>query len=203
MKNGLKILGALLCCFLFYTSIWAAPTISIRNLGTNTKSIALYIENPDMMALTISLIDEDDVKLHNDILDEQDSFAKRYNLKNLPAGEYTIVIENNYFIKSQPIHVGGDDVKVMKEEEVTIYKPAIKRNGNFIDFDMLLLGDAKVVLKIVDYKGRSNFVEVIENEEWIQKRFNIGKLEEGDYSLTVSWRQGSTERNISEPFRIG
>lgn len=155
-----------------------------------------------METLQISLFDDEDVKLHEDLLFAQLSYSKRYNLNKLPSGKYTLVIEHDSFIETQPIVVSRDDVEVMRDKALTVYKPVLRKNGHFIDLDMLLLSDAKVLIKIVDSDGKVNFTELTENQNLIQKRYNIEQLEKGTYKLTVSWRQGSADHKISQPFRI-
>ena len=188
MKSVFKFIKAIAVIVLINTTANATtPSIKIEEIGA--KSLGLFIENLDEQSLSISLMDANQNYLYQDVSVNEDSYATKLNLKNLPSGEYTVVIENDYFIKTQPVQVVYQGLIVKPEAADMVYKPTIRRNGDYLDLDMLLLTDQLVEISIIDYEGRVNFEDQILNERLIQKRFNLSHLETGVYNVFVSWYQ--------------
>ncbi len=119
------------------------------------------------------------------ILDEiilKSASARKYNLINLPDGQYSIEMSSDLKITTRNFEVNGKEINLSTDIQ-TIYKPVVIWTDQTLDINLLTLGK-RAVINIVD--GRNNTIlSQKHNTSALHKRYNISALPEGDYTVNV------------------
>ncbi len=200
--NAMKNFATLLICL--YATIGIAesgPSITVVDAGE--KSFALYIENTESGLVQIGLKDGNGVTLLNDRVRNQASFARKYNLVNLPAGEYILFVEDGSKTTAQPITLNSDGLEIPEEKKMKIFAPAILINQNKLDFTMLCLRETSVTIKIFDETGNENYLATTLEKGSVQRRFDISSLDSGRYTIVTSLEGENFNKVYSEVFTLG
>jgi hypothetical protein len=109
--------------------------------------------------------------------------GKRYNLKNLPDGQYTIEMFDDLRITSQNFYIKNHEV-VVSNDVNTIYKPFIVTGENNLDVNLMTLGKS-ALLNISDKDNNIVFTEKL-NTTAVHKRFDTTALAAGNYTLSIA-----------------
>lgn len=151
------------------TSAWKAATvhIAIREAGGN-------------------VIMEETVSTRNDF--------RKYNLKNLPAGIYTLEISDDLKISVQSFTITNSSVEMEPQTSVT-YKPVITWSENNLDINYLAC-DKRTYVQVSDKTGKVVYAETIKVPA-IHRRYNTADLAGGSYTVTVY----NSDISVSKEFR--
>jgi len=120
------------------------------------------------------------------ILDEKVKNTKnlrKYNLKNLPDGNYTLEVSNELKITTQEFTIGSNEV-ILSNDINTVYKPVIIWRDNSFDVNLMTLGN-KAFINIQDKDNNIVFAENLETPA-VHKRYDISALAAGEYTVTVA-----------------
>lgn len=162
----------------------ALPNLTIKSEGD--KSFALYLEEIKSKKIQIRIEDENGFRLFDEEVSETGgSFAKKYNLVNLPAGNYSLEIEDELMVKRQPIEVKNNALVINNDRLKIMYKPVIHVKGQHVNLDFLQLEDAATSIELTDEAGHVLYTEVVPRFGSIQRQFNVAKLENGVYTLSL------------------
>lgn len=175
MKNQIVIFLVSFCSLAGFTA--SNPNI----LTDKAKMLLIQTEQWKSEKVNVQIKDESG----NLVLDESVKnvkSARRYNLKNLPNGIYTLEMSNTLKITIQNFEIVGTEVLVSKEVKTT-FKPVINWNNKNLDINLLTLGK-KASLNIYDDSNNIIFSENL-NENVVNKRYNISKLSSGDYTVNM------------------
>ncbi len=104
------------------------PTISIRS--QKGQSFSLHLKGMNNETYNVLLRDKNGYVLLKEKVKGQDDYLKFYNLKNLPAGEYQLSIENNQKIVQQNIKIRNQKVAIDPAEKKEIQKPLNNKAQN-------------------------------------------------------------------------
>jgi len=104
--------------------------------------------------IEVTIKDEKGVTIHQESFKQSGLVQKQYNLKALPAGNYTIVVGSDKMLKVQSFTKVDGIIKLSAEEEQTIFQPTFRKHSQFIDLNMLCNWNEKVSLSIHDSEGR-------------------------------------------------
>ena len=177
------------------------PEISVVDAGQ--KSFVLYIDNAKSGFVHVTLKDVKGVVLLTDRVKNEESFARKYNLVNLPAGEYLLFIEDGARMIAQPIAVGNDDLVIQATLATKLFAPAIQMSQDKLDFTMLCLDATPVTIEIIDETGRENYAATTIEQGSVQRRFDISNLEPGRYTIVTKVQGGNFEKVYREVFTLG
>lgn len=120
------------------------------------------------------------------ILEETIKSAKvgrKYNLKNLPDGVYTLEMSDDLKITSQDFYINNNEV-VLSSDINTIYKPFILVGKNNVDVNLMTLGQS-ALLNITDKENNIVFAQKLDTTA-VHKRFDVSSLEGGTYSVNIA-----------------
>jgi hypothetical protein len=181
----------------------AGSTPDIKIVHAGGKSIAVYVEVAagDATQL-IKLRDVNGSILLTDRVKNQSVFAKKYNMVNLPAGQYYVLVEDQQRTLVQPVTVTKDNASV-NDKPVTLFAPAVDISTHKIDLTLLHLSQAPVTIEIRDEWGRKNYSETTTEHGSVQRRFNISALTPGNYTITTKVQNRGVERTFRESFTFG
>lgn len=155
----------------------------LRIIPSNAeKSLALYLDNVSTQSVSVNIIDRSGIIVFGSEKKVAKRFSQKYNLENLPNGDYTLRVATFTRIIEQPITINNSGVTMNQQEEKIIFKPMIKMNGQYLEINHL--ADYKTVtLKILNDSNQKIYSTSIDNQLKIHKSFNLSKLEKGKYSL--------------------
>lgn len=120
------------------------------------------------------------------ILDETVKNTKnlrKYNLKNLPEGVYTLELSNDLKITTQEFTINAKSV-VLSTEIKTVYKPVVIWNEAGFDVNLMTLGNTAFI-NIQDKDNNIVFAEKLVTPA-VHKRYDISALASGEYTVTVA-----------------
>ena len=161
------------------------PSITITKYGL--AKLSLIME--DMSTSTEATISIEDVKgyvLLSEKVKKTSSFAKIFNLKNLPSGDYNIVINTQTRATIQPITLKGNtDIEIHTGKRKVIFHPVIRKNGSFLDISWLANRITSVKVSITAENGASVFEDTVKNVFKVEKRYNVAQLGKGLYTVRV------------------
>ena len=145
----------------------------------------LFVNLNDWAGLNID-IEIRDLKgevLHESQVQKGATLTKKYNLKNLPVGEYELILHSDMKKAIYPIEVTENAVKMLPVENPVVFKPMVAYKKNNIEFNQLALGRT-VTFTITDRTG-TFFTKTFQNEASINTKFDVTKLPAGNYTVAV------------------
>jgi len=188
MKN---LIFNTLIAVLFSTISLTASTPAIIIDGS--KSFVVDANNWKSSTVDVRIKNENGITFFTD--QQVLTTSKRYSLENLDAGNYTVTISNDIKIVENKITISNDGL-ILDFQANTIFKPVFNINDDIIDINYLTEGlDTKIY-----FQDNENtiFRTKLVNATSVNKRFNISNLPSGDYSITVSNKNGSFFKTFSK-----
>lgn len=108
---------------------------------------------------------------------------KRYQLSQLPSGDYTVRTSDDLRIEKQVVSI--DRGSVVDISDLTVaYKPVITASTDYIDVNYLTNGKRSSVT-LVNNLGETVYTNAY-NGTTLNKRFDITSLPAGEYNVIVS-----------------
>jgi len=127
----------------------------------------------------ISIKDLNGAILHNDSFQNKSTVGRKYNLKNLPYGQYTLVIESADKKAIHKLEVTNNTVEMQPLSSKMIFKPHVTINENSISLNLLALGE-DMFISISD-QNEPFFSVAYKNMSTVNKRFDTSELPAGRY----------------------
>lgn len=181
--NKLLITAAIL----FYVSMIAmakeTSNFSVQSMDENTISLKLTKESQSEIQVTLR--DIYGVIMHNETLSENNVNNRKYNLRNLPSGKYTLTVAYDDVLQIQKIYKQFDKIEIDSDNLHTLYHPTFEKHSEYLDLEMLSFSKQKINLKIRDDEGRIIYSEDNLLNGLFKKRFNLSKLDKGEYTISV------------------
>jgi len=146
------------------------------------KSITIKTGNWKSDAVNVIIKDADGATILSENLNT-DKTGRVYNLKNLPAGIYSIEMSDDLRITTQAFTLNKDAV-VMDKAVETLYKPVFASSDNTVDLNLMNLGN-NVSIKITD-RQNNTYLDQKEHETSINKRFDVSSLPAGIYTMSIN-----------------
>jgi len=202
MKTQFKNLFALVIGLIATIGIAvASPDVSVVNVGN--KSFALYMNNVNNADVRVTLTDKEGVVLLNDRVKKAAAFARKYNLQNLPEGDYALSVVNGSETVVQPITVSGNNLEISSDKMISVFAPAIQVKSEKLDFTLLCLNESTVTIEITDEYGRVNYNATTHEKGSVERRFNIANLSPGTYTLVTTVHGDNFTQRYNEVFTRG
>lgn len=187
MKNLKKafILSAFFA-LVMHTQLTAAdvPTITIRTTGF-AKKVSLVVADLASHA-TVQLKDLQGNILLDERIKNAAQFAKVFNLEQLPAGTYRLVIITETRETIQPLTLTETGITVDENQREVIYAPAIICKNGFVDVSLLNNRLTTVEVSVFDAAGEKMFTDTQRNVLKVERRYDTSNLPIGNYLVRVS-----------------
>jgi len=78
---------------------------------------------------------------------------RKYDLRNLPRGSYSVTVHYDNVIKIQKIKKQFSGIEIDIDNVQTIFKPTFVENSDYLDLNILSLCKQRISLKIGDNEG--------------------------------------------------
>ena len=177
MKNLLLILISVMA----FTSVKADHLPSLKIFSD--KSFIFKSNDWNKSELTLTIMDQDGVYVHEDTILPTDKGIKKYNLQHLPEGDYIVLVRDEHKTAKYEVTVTDNEVSSISEGDAT-FLPQVNTTSENIDINLMALSK-KVKILLTDDNGRILYDEKIKGESTITKRLNIASLQKGNYILKV------------------
>lgn len=180
----INILNPIIMIKVFFLFVFTAATAGLFadnapiSISPSSKWIIIDKEKTKFPSLKVTIWDQQG----NAIVKENIKKTTKFNLKYVPDGNYKIETEDLLKIDFQEITI--DNGKISSTTNQTIYKPYFNDKLGFIDMNLMAQGKP-VKLTLRNANGQILMEESIQDQVSITRRFNLSKLEEGQYSLEV------------------
>jgi hypothetical protein len=184
IQNKFLTLTIILCFLSLVSMAKDMPTFSVEVL--ERSALVLQITDAKEKEIQVTLKDDNGNTIHSETLTSSNLVQQKYNLKELPVGDYFLVVTYGTVIKVQPIKKGYTTLEINAEDLRTIYQPTIKQHSTYLDLNMLCHSNQKISLEIRDSEGHVIYKETIQQKGALQRRFNLFVLDKDLYTFTVS-----------------
>ena len=166
-----------------------SPTV----VKSSDKSLSVYYDDWNQTDLTIKLKDISGYVLMTDKVKDQKVTGKKYNLKNLPQGEYVLEISNEQKTMLQMLTLTEDAVEIIEDLAEVYYSPNINVNNGKLDLNLLSL-NKDVSVNIFNAEGEVIFSTDLGSKLSVTERFDLSSFDKGKYGITVM--QNDRQHNL-------
>jgi len=177
-----------------------AATLGVTSYAneTNEKALAEVRAKDSKVSVTLregagkvrlAILDPDGKKLHQQTVHVKNDLRVPYDLSELPAGEYTVMIESNV---NQPF---SEKEVFTVETKATPQALPLMAYGKAIDDDSIKLTvigleEPGVKVQIMDSNGKNLYVDKIDEPEAFTRVYNMKNVSIEDISITVTDKKG-------------
>lgn len=195
--KSLFTLSALVFALMFANTSNANPILASFGLGSTTvqisvakeaKAFTLNLKDIRSENVVIRIIDVNGNVLIEEKVSNQKEYSKKFNLMNLPEGDYLVSISKSMMETIQPMKITYEGISADENSRTQKFKPAFVHNGNKLDINLLLPNSSAVKVTFVNEKGEEIFTDNNPSVQNFSKRFNLSQLEAGRYTVLVETR---------------
>lgn len=189
--------------FVMLLNVVTANTVNVfKVIPIDKESFALHIGSSELANLEVSIIDENGLTMHEVELKETSNYERIYNIKEIPAATYTVVVKYNSMVILQPIVKSFSGLTVKEEALETLYRPSLIQDAENLKFKVYASGTLKTRLSIIDSEGNAAYSQTFDAEGVLRKNFNLEKLEAGSYTFQLELVEGNVDYTFNETFEI-
>jgi hypothetical protein len=177
-----------------------AATLGVTSYAneTNEKALAEVRAKDSKVSVTLregagkvrlAILDPDGKKLHQQTVHVKNDLRVPYDLSELPAGEYMVMIESNVNQPFSEKEVFTVETKVAPQAlPLMAYGKAI--DDNSIKLTVIGLEEPGVKVQIMDSNGKNLYLDKIDEPEAFTRVYNMKNVPLQDISITVSDKKG-------------
>lgn len=160
------------------------PAVAVRVL--DAENFAIYMKQITDQKLRVAIKDDAGQVLYFKTIRKGNSFNRKMNLKELPAGHYTLEIRDNIGTLSYPINLADGSLEIPEDKRLATFNPIIKKTNNTVS--LALFSPAKHSHELSIYNAQNELVhgEKIEEKVNYNKQFDFSEALPGDYSIVVN-----------------
>ncbi len=193
MKNLIKT-GLLSVALL--TSLVANASKIITTASAKDKVVYIGLTNISKGEI-ISIKDTDGVRLYSEVLEQDESFNKKFDFSTTPSGIYFIETKEAKEITVTPVIVSEDKVSIITDSSKRFRAPSVKLEGTIARVLVRNFNEVPVEINIYDTNGETLKTET-RNNLLIYNAYNFSDLKEGTYTISVT--QG--DYNFTETIKL-
>jgi hypothetical protein len=189
MKNLMIITIALLTICsstLFANRPFTLGTTAVRIESSNTtKTFIVKLSNIGTDVMTLELRNSEGEILATEKVKNTPTYEKRFVMRKMPIGEYTLTFNNSVSESVQPITLKKNEIIVDEYARITSYKPTISLKNDKIDVNMMNNLGKKVKIRLFNDAKEVVFFEKIKDTQAITRRYDVSSLVKGNYTVEV------------------
>jgi hypothetical protein len=153
--------------------------IRVRSLASQDKQALIRVTQlSDEVPAILKIKDMQGRTLHREVITEQ-TYMKRYNFSELPAGEYQVEVKSRNGISTEAFRVSAE------RQQAVYFKPAIQVEEDVIKVAFMNRNHDSVTLKLFADNGELLYEETVASQQAYAKGLNVSKLQPGQYSLAL------------------
>jgi len=173
------IINMIIAVLFSSVSTFAGNVNSITTTGTKAFIVDTKLWKSDY--LSVEIRDKAGVLIFDDKYSTKK--GKKFNLKYLPSGEYSIIIANDLKSTKQEFVITSEEI-ILHPNVITVFNPVITVEDEHIDLNYLSNNKS---VSISVYNNTEDFFNVdYKDQVTISKRFDISDLPKGTYTFNVT-----------------
>lgn len=157
------------------------PTVKVKSV--EAKTIAVLATGYGEVKTDITLKSGNGRVFYRETVKGGENYAKRLDMSEMPNGEYTLEIENKNSFTAIPVKLELNTAVVNSKDEVTIVKPTLNVVGDKLNVAFADQNTEEVWVSIFDNNSNRLAYEKVSTEN--RKRFDLSRLEKGDYTVLM------------------
>lgn len=181
MKKVIRSIATVALMFVVATSTANEPTLSVNPKAK--KSLVFEMDAP-MNATTVTITDIDGVIIFSEKVGNGVSYAKKFDLRKLPDGDYVLKVEDT--LKETIFEFDIENANVLIADRKENAKPVFRKNGQKVLLNLLNTKKEDVKITIYDSEGRVVFAETLVDTFVIEKAFNFENAFKDSYTVIVA-----------------
>ena len=160
------------------------PELEVKALEGRKFSIQLTDLNG---GASIRLMDAyGEVLLREEVSKAEKNYGKIYNLARLTKGTYLLVVGMNQKEVRQGLEINAQGEVVISPDDRQVYLvPTIRLGEKYVDVNWFNGKESEMKVEVQRANGEVVFEEDLEKVTQVGRRYNVSKLEEGDYVFIV------------------
>ncbi len=174
-----------------------ASIIDPKLTPSDAQSFNLYFGDWNADQVKVQIFTETSVEIMSEMIDLNDIKARKYNLKNLPLGSYTVVVSSDLRSIEHPLTLNRNSVAIDYSKIEKSFKPVFNISDNYVDINFLNL-ESNTIVKIRDNNGNELITKSYNPRKAITQRFDITELPAGKYFISVN----TADNYYSKPFVV-
>lgn len=151
----------------------------------NSKTLIVTLANTATGELTVSLEDAYGEKFATDKVKSSAYFAKRYNLTQLEAGKYRLVVTKNLIKTIQPFELTNRNILLNELERKDKFLPTVSQKDKKLDVNVLLGNYSNIIVSMYSTDGFKAFEDKNYVVLTLNKRYDLSKVPVGTYIVEV------------------
>ncbi|MDH3710063.1 MAG: hypothetical protein OER04_09260 [Cyclobacteriaceae bacterium] len=183
MKTMIKMLTlAALCCSF---SLQAATGDLVVMEITGSSTFKLVMEEVPQ-GLQIQLKDRSGYLLHEESVDRYGTFAKQFDLENLPDGQYNLELDYGTSLKVYALTIRKGKIFNQQSDNVEFFKPVVRHDD--LKLAVTQFSPQSAELKIILYDADQNILveDVLEGSMSLGRRYDLTQLPSGEYRIYLA-----------------
>ncbi|MHA7942561.1 hypothetical protein ACJOV8_005780 [Formosa sp. 3Alg 14/1] len=180
-------------CFLALTSSFASTyTNNAFSKADDKDKIEITLSLNDVKAgQKLSIKDEDGVLLFNTTLVKSGNFNNKFDITNLPNGNYHFELEKDVYTSHIPFTVSSGEAKFDTKNETKVYKPFVSLKDNNIYFSKLELNKDSVEFNIYYLEANTGDYTLLHTEKIsdtikIERAYRLSENKKGEYKIVIN-----------------
>ena len=152
-------------------------------VGSVSKTLIVNVTTLQKEDVTLSIEDTEGVVFHSETVVIERDMTKRFNLKNLTAGSYRLIIKKKAAKTILPIEIGVDKIDVVESKREIVPLPMVHLDANTLRINVPTKKSNTYDIKIFD-----NFGELVFEKTYTElgfHRYDISNLRYGAYIVEV------------------
>jgi hypothetical protein len=157
-----------------------------------------YLSLDDVAAQTsIQILDREGFTWIEEKVAVSGQFKKVFNLESLPFGSYTLIIKSNVKETVQPITVTECGLIIDESKSSVYFQANLSQKRGNLNLSLLNPTNSLVRVFVINAQGRILYQDAIENQQVIDKNYNLRQFPGGAYTVVVDNAHETFSRKIS------
>lgn len=196
MKIKSKFLITILIVCFTNMATYANDVFFVKKADDN--SFVIQLPNKNYSEIQVILKDIDGLYLYDATVKQSSLYQRKFNLKELPPGNYFLMVTYDSKTKVQPIIKTKNSLEIEAKDLRTIVQPVFKQHADYFDLNMICFFDLKVTMEIRDSEGNVLYSDMVQPNGSLHKRFNLSMLDAGLYTFTLGMEDYIIDAEFTE-----
>ena len=148
--------------------------------------------------IQVKIADQRGYILYEEQLAQHSIDYRKYDLRNLPSGNYVLLVEFDNQIKVQPILKTRASLELDNNLAETVLMPSLNYDEGYMNANFFTEGAIAIGVKILDNEGNLVYAEDQQLASPFHKRYDLTQLPTGAYTFRIQINNGITKLNFTE-----
>lgn len=192
MKKVVRSIAIVALMFVTGTGLAKEPKLSLT--PNEEKSLNFEMDTKSKETF-VSIVDTNGEVIYTERIVTGSIYAKKFDLKNLPEGDYFLEVEDTFKETLFGFTVADSIIKLTERRENA--KPVFRKKDGRVFLNLLNLEKEVVKIKVLDSEGRIVFQETISDEMLIEKVFNFEDAFKDNYVVVVQNKKDTYYEDVT------